>query len=372
MRITGVIAHLLQDQVRPYTWQVNRPGSGDGLATDRMYTCLIRILTDAGVEGHVVGRRGRVVMDMVERRIGKELLGKDPLNTELLWERIWDIDRLEEFPLYVLGLADIALWDIKGKVARLPVYKLIGGYRDSIPAQASTTSYDTEKEYLDVISAALEEGYTAVKLHLRYRDVKTNAKLCRTVRRFVGEDIDLSLDASALWNYTDSLWFGRVLEELGYTWYEEPMREFDLGSYAKLCDDLDIPILAAETSDGAHWNAAEFIRRGACDIMRTETLYKGGFTGGLKVAHLAESFGMRAEVHGGGIANLHLGLAIPNNTFYEDIVTDPDNARAKKESKAIPFKSGMVSVPEGTVGIGYDFEVAPMEKRALQTVTIRG
>ena len=98
-----------------------------------------------------------------------------------------------------------------------------------------------------------------------------------------------------------------VLEELGFAWYEEPMREFDLGSYAKLCHDLDIPILAAECSDGAHWNAAEFIRRGACDIMRTSTHYKGGFTGGLKVAHLAESFGMNAEVHGGGLPSLQRG-----------------------------------------------------------------
>jgi L-alanine-DL-glutamate epimerase-like enolase superfamily enzyme len=87
-------------------------------------------------------------------------------------------------------------------------------------------------------------------------------------------------------------------------------------SFATLCDALDIPILAAECSDGAHWSAAEFIRRGACDIMRTEPFEKCGFTRGLKIAHLAESFGMRAEVHGGGIASLHLGLAIPNITYY--------------------------------------------------------
>ena len=174
-------------------------------------------------------------------------------------------------------------------MANLPVYQLLGGYRDSIPAYASTTSYDTEKEYLDVIDAALEEGYPSIKLHLRFRDVKTNARLCRTIRKHVGDDIELTLDASAIWDYQDSLWFGRVLEELNFYWYEEPMREFDLESYRKLCDALDIPILAAECSDGAHWNAAEFIRRGACDIMRTSTHYKGGFTGGMKVGQLAES-----------------------------------------------------------------------------------
>lgn len=370
MKITQVIAHLLEEKVRPFTWQVDRPGSGDGLAPDRALSCVIRVITDEGVEGHVVGRKGRIVMDLVERRIAKELVGQDPLNTEWLWWRMWDIDRLEEFPLYVFGLADIALWDIKGKAANLPVYKMLGGYRDSIPAYASTTSYDTEKEYLDVIGTALEEGYTSIKLHLRYLDVQTNAKLCRAVRKFVGDDIPLTLDASALWNYTDSLWFGRVLEELNFYWYEEPMREFDLGSYTKLCDDLDIPVLAAECSDGSHWNAAEFIRRGACDIMRTSTHYKGGFTGGLKVAHLAESFGMNAEVHGGGLYNLHLGLAIPNNTWYEDIVIDPEHIRSKRDDPNVLFSNGVVSLPEGTVGIGQTLDIADIERRAIQTIRI--
>lgn len=367
MKITRIMAHLLETQVQPYTWQVDRPGSGDGRAQDRRYACWIRIQTDEGLEGYAMGGRGRIDFDLAERRLGPELIGKDPMQTEFLWERIWDIDRLEEFPLYSLGLADVALWDIKGKAAGLPVYKMLGGYRDRIPAYASTTSYDTLEEYQDVISAALEAGYSAIKLHLRWRDVASNAKLCRQIRRFVGDDVPLLMDASAMWNYTDSLWFGRVMEELGFVWYEEPMREFDLGSYEKLCHDLDIPVLAAETSDGAHWNAAEFIRRGACDIMRTSVHYKGGFTGGVKVAHLAESFGMNAEVHGGGLTNLQLGLAIPNNSYYEDIVIDRDNVRAKLDGP-IPFKDGWVSLPEGIVGVGWDVDMGQVERAALQTM----
>jgi L-alanine-DL-glutamate epimerase-like enolase superfamily enzyme len=251
------------------------------------------------------------------------------------------------------------------------VCKLLGGYRDEIPAYASTTSYDTEKEYLDVVSAAVEEGYPSVKLHLRYRDVKTNAALCRSVRKLVGDEYSLTLDASALWNYTDSLWFGRVLEELNFDWYEEPMREFDLESYAKLCADLDIPILAAECTDGAHWNAGEFIRRNACDIMRTSVHYKGGFTGGAKVAHLAESYGMHAEVHGGGLTNLNLGLAIPNNTWYEDLVISVQQIKDKKNG-AIPFHRGIVRLPEGATGVGWDFDVKDLEKRAIKVFSCSG
>ncbi len=369
MEITAVKAHLLEEEVKPFTWQIDRPGSGDGRCSERSYNCLLRLLTDEGYEGHAVGRRGRIALDLVERRVGPELLGKDPLDTEFLWERIWDLDRIEEFPLYFLGLADIALWDIKGKVANLPVYRLLGGYRDRIPAYASTTSYDTEAEYLEVIDAALEEGYSSIKLHLRYRDVATNARLCRAVREHVGNGVELTLDASGIWDYQDALRFGRILEGLDFAWYEEPMREFDLESYRKLCDALDIPILAAETPDGAHWNAAEFIRRGACDIMRTSTHYKGGFTGGVKVAHLAESFGMRAEVHGGGLANLHLALAVPNNSYYEDIVIDREDIESRRLGE-IPFKNGTVALPEGTVGVGWELDVGTIEQRALATVSV--
>ena len=367
MKITRVIAHLMDEACEPFTWQRNRPGSGDGRAIDRRYGCWIRIQTDEGIEGYAKGGKGRIDMDLVERRFGPELVGKDPMQTEFLWERMWDIDRLEEFPLYSFGLADVALWDIKGKVANLPVYKMLGGYRDSLPAYASTKGYVTEGEYYDVISASLEEGYPAIKLHLYERDVYSNADLCRKIRRFVGDHVIMLMDASAMWNYTDSLWFGRVMEELDFRWYEEPMREFDLGSYAKLCDDLDIPVLAAETSDGAHWNAAEFIRRGACDIMRTSVHYKGGFTGAVKVAHLAESFGMNAEVHGGGLTNLQLGLAIPNNAWYEDGITLRSDVK-EKVNGPIPFKDGWVSLPEGIVGVGWDVDMGAVERHALQTV----
>ncbi len=369
MKITGLLVHLLDSETKyPFDWQIDRPGSDDGRGLNRRHECILRIQTDEGIEGHgVVGSRGAATIDAVSRRLPDILLGADPLNIEYLWERMWDIDRLEEFPIYAQGLADLALWDLKGKYANMPVYQLLGGYRDSIPAYASTTSYDTEEEYLKVIDASLEQGYQSIKLHLRYRDVKTNAKLCERVRRHVGDEIELTLDASALWGYTDALWFGRRLEELNFAWYEEPMREFDLESYAKLCADLDIPILACETPDGAHWNAAEFIRRGALDIMRTSTHYKAGLTGGVKVAHLAESHGMNAEVHGGGPANLHLALGIPNNTYYEDLVISVEQVR-DVASRGVAFKDGTVYVESGTVGLGQELDIEYIESHAETTL----
>ncbi len=365
MKITNVKSYLVEDIVKPFTWQVDRPGSGDGRDPRKNFSCVMVLETDEGISGYAKGPKGRIMMDLVERRFSSDLIGMNPLNSEKIWEKCWDTDRLEEYPLYAMAMVDIAVWDIKGKKAGLPVYKLLGGYRDEIPAYASTTSYDTLEEYKDVVEASLSAGYPSIKLHLRYRDVKTNAKLCEKVREWVGDDFSLTLDASGLWNYTDSLWFGRVLEELKFEWYEEPMREFELESYKKLCDKLDIPILAAECSDGSHWNAAEFIRRDACDIMRTSTHYKGGFTGGMKVGHVAEAFRMKAEVHGGGHNNLHLCLALPNNTYYEDLVIDVEDIEAKGNGQ-LKFENGMYSFKEQVAGVGIEYDHDELEKISIQ------
>jgi len=153
-------------------------------------------------------------------------------------------------------------------------------------------------------------------------------------------------DGSAGWDLITALQFGAVLEECGFYWYEEPMREFDLGSYRKLANDLRIPILAAETSDGVHWNAATWIEMEALDMLRVSTFYKGGITGGIKVAHLAEAHGMKAQVHGMGIGAAQLCAAIPNNDFYEQLVMSTEHIHGLRSMPSLPIVDGFLEVPE--------------------------
>lgn len=174
-------------------------------------------------------------------------------------------------------------------------------------------------------------------------------------------------DASAGWDYTTSLKFGRVLEDLDYMLYEEPMREFDLPSYAELCRSLDIPVLAAETSDGCHWNAATWIQYRALDMVRTSHFFKGGITGAIKVAHLAESFGMRAQVHGGGFEQLHLCAAIPNSDYYEQLVITEDQIRGLRHQSELPVIDGFLTVPSQPGGTSHP-DWAALEKEALLVV----
>ena len=296
MRITDIRCYVVEGEHPPvpFRWRKGLPGSGDGTATDqRPKSAILRMDTDEGITGATKIADGEAVASLTRRRL-KGFVGDDPLMTERLWTKMWEIDRIEETKMAHLGLVDLLAWDIKSKKADLPAYKLMGGNDPKIPAYASTVTWDEMEEYERHIKECVDEGFVAFKLHA-WGDWKEDAKLCRNLRKWTGDDATLMFDGSAGWDLTTSLKFGRVLEECGFYWYEEPMREFDLTSYRKLADSLDIPVLAAETSDGVHWNAATWIDMAALDMVRTSSFYKGGLTGALKIAHLAESHGMKAR-----------------------------------------------------------------------------
>ncbi len=354
MRIVDVKSYLLPKTPPPVTfrWRAGLPGSDD--FDEPM---VLRIVTDEGVDGYSEIRRGRIGLDLVERRLKHLLIGEDPLLKEDLWKKIWELDRIEELPIYALGAVDIALWDITAKVANLPLYKLMGGYRNAIPAYASTVTFGSIDEYLAVADQCLELGYTAIKLHA-WGDARRDALLARELRRHVGDQIPLMYDGSAGFDFQDALYLGKALEDAGFMWYEEPMREFSIASYQNLKTKLDIPLLVAETSDGCHFNSADFIKFQAGDIVRTSTGLKGGVTGAIRIAHLADAFQLRAEVHGGGLPNIHVACAIPNTTYYESLVFENPVKR-----DPLVDANGMVSAPQSP-GIGWTWDKSALEESA--------
>ena len=161
MKITAVEVERYRIPAAPkFVWRAGVPGSEPELEGGRL-----RICTDDGVEGVASTRRGVILEDLVNRRLREELVGEDPFRREWLWHRVWELDRIEEFPLYVLGLVDVALHDLAGKALGVPVYELLGAYRTEIPAYASTVTFSSVEEYLDVADQCLALGYPAIKLH---------------------------------------------------------------------------------------------------------------------------------------------------------------------------------------------------------------
>jgi L-alanine-DL-glutamate epimerase-like enolase superfamily enzyme len=346
----------------PFRWREGLAGSapaGEG--------GILRIGTDAGVEGVAFfSRPGAAVMldDLVERVFRPELLGQDPLQREWLWHRVWELDRIHELPLPALGLIDIALWDLAGRLHGLPTWRVLGGYRTEIPAYASTSTFASTEEFLDVADQSLALGYRGVKLHA-WGDARRDAELILALREHVGPDIALMYDGSAGFDLPDAIYVGRALSEAKYLWYEEPMREFSISAYGRLVRSIEVPLLVAETSDGAHMNSADFIDSGAATYgVRASTTLRGGITGAMRTAHLADAYRLRAEVHGSGIPNHHLCMAISNTTYYESLVTSNPVVRERAVDE-----NGLVHAPAGPgialpAGLDYPLALQPYVQEA--------
>ena len=145
-------------------------------------TAVLRITTEDGAVGEAYHEwSGAMLADIVDRVLREELVGERADRREWLWHRLWELDRTEEFPIWLFGVVDVALWDLEGRVLGVPVHRLLGTFRESIPAYASTTTFSTVEEYLDVADQCLELGYPAIKLHA-WGDARADAELCQRLR----------------------------------------------------------------------------------------------------------------------------------------------------------------------------------------------
>lgn len=290
---------------------------------------LLRIVTDEGVEGYTFGANPGVIAGIVK----PILLGEDPFYRERIWQKLKERQRLNLGTLSdrVLASVDLALWDLAGRALEQPVYKLLGGFRDKVPAYASTMcgddlpgGLDTPHAYAEFARVCMARGYPAFKLHTWQPpipgapDVKRDVAACAAVRDAVGDDVDLMLDPFHYYSREEALYLGKGLEALNYYWMEEPMDEHSISSYVWLTEQLALPIVGPETAEGKMYTRAEWIVRGASDISRGGIGDVGGITPLMKIVHLCESFGVRMEVHGGGAANLHVlcAMGIPGQ-YYE-------------------------------------------------------
>ncbi|MCV3272297.1 enolase C-terminal domain-like protein [Roseobacter sinensis] len=293
---------------------------------------LLSIDTDAGVTGEVLCPPSVLRAELLEAYIRPILLDQNPFDRERLWQAMarWQRGAAQQLTDKAIGYVDHALWDLAGKALGLPVWRLIGGARNKVPAYGSTMCGDERKEglatpedYGHFAEALVARGYQAIKLHTWMPpvswapSVRMDIAACAAVREAVGSDIALMLDANHWYSRTEALTLGRGIEALGYLWYEEPMEEASTSSYRWLSQQLSIPVIGPESAPGKHFTRAEWAASGACDVLRTGVNDVGGITPAIKCVHLAQSFNMEIEVHGGGVGNLALIGGTGAGRYYE-------------------------------------------------------
>ena len=382
---------IVDVQVVPFRTWADRFRNATPLPKTEIIQTVTRIVTDEGAEGYYLGGQGHGDQDglapasreYIEHRIKPMLVGQDPFDREKVWQVLW----AAKTPENVWSVVDMALWDLAGRAANLPVYKVLGGCRDRVKAYASTyPNMGTPEEYAEHALACKQQGYKAYKIHpYYYWDPETrqamagrpshidwDIKCCRAVREAVGDDMVLMYDPWGTYHiYEEALTVGRELERLNFHWFEHPMPEHRMETYVRLTRELRIPICSPEILEGSVYTRADWILRGASDMSRIDVL-RGGITGARKTAIVCEAYGVRCEIHMSGIGNLHVLGATSEDTceYYERGLLAPgvdyDRPLEYLAEAIDPLDSdGYVRVPQGP-GLGYELDWDYVEAHKIE------
>lgn len=251
-----------------------------------------------------------------------DLVGKNPLHTEAIRQTL----RRKKRHLYSMsetvwaGL-DVALWDIKGKVADLPIAVMIGLARDRVPLyktyppQLIRSVDDITRSVRECIGA----GYSGFKKQ-PLGGPRVDIPRLRAAREAAGPDYPLMVDCSGMLSYADALTIGHELDDLRFEWFEEPIPDRKIGRLAELARQLRTPVIAGETATLDE--LPTYITNGAFDIARGDVHLKGGLTGLRKAIGMCELFGIELEIHTAAtpildVANLHAACTTESGRFLE-------------------------------------------------------
>ena len=317
--------------------------------------------TDEGIDGHTNQnanlRDGGAMVHVLHGLYAPQLIGEDPLEVERLWHKLRRLNR-HAYNLSdgMAGAIDVALWDIRGKVAGMPIATMLGTARKRIGAYATARNIEpTPEAVFEEARTRKEQGYHAFKVQF-WDGLARDIPRYRAAREAVGPDYPLMQDAAGMYSYAEALAVGKVLGDLDYTWFEEPIPDRNLFQLQRLTDQLAVPILSGETSR-VH-ELAEGMRMGAFDIARGDVHMKEGITGLRKAAGMADLLGFDLEIHAINqplldVANLHVAMSIANCRWSETF--HPIYYRGLKGEPLAIDADGYKHLPTGP-GLGVELD----------------
>jgi L-alanine-DL-glutamate epimerase-like enolase superfamily enzyme len=321
MRITNVSSELYRIPVHREMHDAIRHFS-------KMDVIFARVETDQGISGvgftySIIPHGAPEISSVIRNSISKLIHHMDPREHECVWHRMWRrMDWVGRGGIAVLALAavDIALWDLKSKLAAMPLYKLLGGYRDRVRV------YNTDGGWLNHTSDELMEetrriraaGFCGTKIKVGKDDPAEDAERIAAVREALGPHATLMVDANERFTHPEAIKRARMWEPYNLFWFEEPLPAEDVRGHASIKAHTSIPIALGE-SLFTRQQFSEYIVSNGVSIVQPDACRCGGITEWLKIAHLADCHNIQVSPH--FVMELHLPLvaAIPNGLFVEYI-----------------------------------------------------
>jgi L-alanine-DL-glutamate epimerase-like enolase superfamily enzyme len=327
--------------------------------------CLLIFLeTDGGIVGQSLlftlnGKRLKLLDEMV-RSLEPLVLGSDPDFVERFWSAAWgDSNFVGQSGVPVFGIAGIegALWDIKGKAAGQPIYRLLGAYRNRVPTYASGGLWLslTIDELVAETEAFRAHGFRAMKMRLGSPDPRTDIERVRAVRQAIGPDIALMADANQGLTVDRAIRLGRQLEQFNLTWFEEPLPAYDHEGEAIIAAALDTPIASGET-EYTRYGFRRMLELKSADVLMPDFERVGGVSEFVKVAHMARAFDVPVSSHIFSEMSLQILGSLTNANYLEHMPWfEP------LYGEEILIEDGNAVVPEKP-GWGFSFDMKAAER----------
>lgn len=344
--------------------------------------CFVKVTTDEGSFGFgesLVREVPQATSQVVEGLLKKIVVGKDPEDIEVLWEEMFSTlktrGHTKGYFIEALSGIDIALWDLKGKLMNRPVHRLLGGrFQNRLKAYASSIVFGKPETMAERAREWVEEGHDQIKVKVGM-GVEQDRENLKAIRKAVGGDVELMVDANSAYNFTQALKLGRTLESLDVIWFEEPVPPYDLEGYRQLKKKLNIPICAGE-SHFTRYDFRDLIVSESIDIVQPDIARAGGITECVKIANLARTFNIQYTPHiglsGAGCraASIHLSASLPKETFatYEiyDIKESPNPFAEEICRHPIErFSEGYIEVDD-RIGLGLDIDEGKLESYLIR------
>ena len=310
------------------------------------------------------------VASVVCAHFKKVLIGMDPLDNEKIWHEMWRpklVGRRGVTTRVISGI-DIALWDIKGKQAGMPLYKLLGGFTDKVDTYIAGGYYEKGKglvELAEEMRQNVEIGVRAVKIKVGALPINKDVERVKICREAVGPDVKLMVDANNAYRHYKAIEFARKTEKYDLFWFEEPVEPDDYIGQREITRSTSIPIAAGE-NEYTKYGFRDMINHRSVDILQPDALILGGVTEFMKVAALAQANDLDIAPHGSQEVHIHLLAAIPNGLileFYRDTVNPMYGKIWKSE---LQIENGYVS-PPNTPGLGLEPKWDTLEPYRVKT-----
>lgn len=335
-------------ETRDYQWERDTPIQNGRHTYTHHEISFVEVQTSAGITGYGIGRP-RPGERAFRKSFAKKLIGRDPLMTEAIWADLWSPKlygrRGQE--TRALSSLDMAMWDIRGKLAGLPLYRLVGGFRRHIPFYTAGGYYAPGKglkELATEMESYVAAGARAVKMKVGAVEIAEDVARVRAVRAAVGPDIKVMIDANCAYRAHDAISLARRVEDQDIFWFEEPVQPDDYDGFRRIFAATGMTLATGENEYTKH-GFRDLIATGAIAILQPDARYTGGVTEFLKIAALADAHGLDICPHGDQLAHLNLLAAIPNARMLE-FYPRADSAKDMFLHTAPPNPDGTVTVPD--------------------------